>query len=372
MDTAIAQLGTLEDTLDYTGTTEPFQTVSLRSRVEGQLLSLGVDVGDTVTQGQVLARLDDSLLQAQVNEAQAELSARRAQLTQAQTQVNQAQARVEQARAELTQARADAERLQRLVDQGAIARQEAEQAQTVLQVAQQTLNAAQEELRNLQEAIVAAEGLATAQQAVVAQQQERLSYTAIASPVDGMVLERVTEPGNLIQPGDEILRLGDFQSVKVVVPLSERELSQVRRGQPVQVRLDAFADQTFSAQVTRISPMADPTARLIPVEITLPNPDRRIGSGLLARVRFSSPQSTSVIVPESAIVLDEQETATVFVVEGQGEDKRAIARRVELGDQADGKVEILSGLTPGETFVLRSSSPLEDGQLVRASLLSER
>jgi RND family efflux transporter MFP subunit len=284
--------------------------------------------------------------------------------------VGNAQARAEQARLELKQAEADATRLQRLAEAGAVTEQEAELAQTAAATARANLNSALKQIGTEEQAVAAAKGRVAAQQATVAQNRERQSYALLASPINGVVLERVTEPGNLVTPGSEVLKLGDFSQVKVEVPVSELELANIRVGQAVTVRLDAFADETFSGKVTRISPAADPVARQVPIEVTIPNSDNRIGSGLLARVSFAASGSTPVVVPQTALQ-GEQETATVFVVTGNGNEASVAARAVQIGDRANGKVEILSGLQPGERFVARSARPLQDGDTVRLSVLSE-
>jgi multidrug efflux pump subunit AcrA (membrane-fusion protein) len=206
-------------------------------------------------------------------------------------------------------------------------------------------------------------------------------------------LEKVSEPGNLIQPGGEILRLGDFSSVKVVVPVSELELSNIRQGQSVQVSLDAFPNEELTGRVTRISPAADSTARQLPVEITIPNSNGRIGSGLLARVSFAPRIQPRVVVPQTALQGEGEKgrrgqpesasnpkskiqnpkssEATVFVATGNGAETKVQARRVQVGTRANGKVEIISGLQPGEQFVVKSSKPLKDGETVRLSVLSK-
>jgi HlyD family secretion protein len=383
VETAIAETGSIQDVIEYSGTTEPVSQVSLRPQVEGQLLAVTADVGDRVQRGEVLARLDDGLLIAAVREAEAELAARRSEVAQAQTQVSDAQTLVEQARLQYQQAASDAARLRSLADSGAVSVQEAEIAETEAQTAEQAVRSAQQQVQTRQQAVVAAQGRVTAQQAVVAEASERRSYTQLVSPITGAVLQRVAEPGNLVQPGNEILTLGDFSSVKVIVRVSDRALADVQVGRSATVRLDAFPDQEFNGQVTRISPAADPVARLLPIEITIPNPGSRIGSGLLARVSFAPENTDRVIVPESALNFGEgseesatenasqRETATLFVVEGEGESTTANARQVRVGESANGQVEILSGLEPGEVFVARSSGSLSDGQPVRLSILSE-
>jgi RND family efflux transporter MFP subunit len=372
VETAIAQTQPLQEVLEYTGTTAPIQQVAVRSRVEGQLLSLNINAGDRVQTGQALGRIDDDLLLTDVNQARAELAALQSEVAQARAQVSDAQAQVEQARLEYQQAQADNARLRSLANDGAISEQDADLAETAMKTAEQVLRSAQQGVETQQQAVVSAQGRVAAQQSVVAQTEERRSYTRLISPLTGSVLERVIEPGNLLQPGDEVVRLGDFSTVKIVVQVSELDLGQIRLGQSVDVRFDALPGQTFTGEVARISPAADPVARLIPVEITMSNPEGRIGSGLLARVNFTGAASQRVVVPASALETGADSDAdTVFVIEESGETATVVARSVEVGDRANGNVEILSGLDGGESFVVRSSAPLENRQPVRLSILSD-
>lgn len=394
VDVAIARTGILEESLEYIGTTQAARQVSLRAQVEGRLLNLQVDVGDAVSQGQIVARLDDSLLMTSVTQSQAELAALQSEVARAQTQVENARAQAEQAKAELRQAQTDAARLQSLSSSGVIPRQQAEVAQTEAATAQQRVNSALSQISTEQKAVAAAQGRVEAQRAAIAQAKERQSFALLASPITGVVLERVSEPGNLVQPGGEVLRLGDFSTVKVEVRVSDRELSKIQSGQSVRVRLDAFPNEELTGRVTRISPAADASVRQIPIEITIPNTNGKIGSGLLARASFEPRTSPRVVVPMSAIQgegdarnrgrqggtapssPEQQRNATaskgtVFVVIGEGNQAQVQARPVQVGASANGKVEILSGLKPGERFVAQSGKPLKDGERVRLSILSQ-
>ncbi len=380
VDAAVASLGSLEKETEYVGTTFPVQEVTLRSRIEGQILDMTVDVGDRVEQGQILARIDDSISEATVIEAEAEVAALQSEVASLEADVNDARAQVEQAQLELKQAQSDAARTNQLFEQGAISEQEAELDRTAVGTAQQTLQSAQQQVRNRASAVVAAQRRVAAQEAIVSQERQRQSFTVLTSPVTGSVLERVLEPGDLAQPGNEVLRLGDFSQIQVRVQISELELAEIRTGQRAQVQLDAFPEQTFTGEVTQISLAADATARLIPVEVTIPNSDRRIGRGLLARVNFGQQSDRSVVVPETAIQVAsegaksqnaESDSATIFVLTSEGENATVIAREVKLGDRANSRVEIVSGLEPGEEFVVRSSGNLQDGDSVRLSFISE-
>ncbi|MBC1220212.1 efflux RND transporter periplasmic adaptor subunit [Nostoc sp. UCD121] len=393
VDVAIARTELLQKQLEYTGNTTPFRIVSLRSQVEGRLLALNLDVGDRVKLGQNVGQLDDAILSTELKQAEAELAALKSEVARANNQVSNARADVERARLEVVQAQADSERQQRLFKAGAIAEQTAQQARTQAKTAAQALRAAQEQVRTEQQAVAAAEGRVLAQQALVAQTKERRSYARLTSPITGIVTEKVTEPGNLLQAGNEVVKIGDFNRVKVVVQVSELELAQIQVGQSVQVRLDAFPKETLIGRVTRISPAADATARLIPVEVVIPNAQGKIGSGLLARVNFENQTQQRVVVPQTAIQKQarrnnskttgkspqsnaantagaENPAGTLFVVR-ETDGTKVAARAVTLGKRADGKVEILSGLRSGERYVVRSGQPLKDGDAVRLSIISE-
>mgnify|MGYP002777062333 CR=1 FL=1 len=409
VDVAIARTALINQDREYSGTTQPYRRVSVRSQVEGQILNLNVNVGDRVNNGQTLGRLDDGLLTAAVVEAEAEVAARQSEVAQARTAVSDAKTQVEETRLQLQQAQSDLQRLEQLFRDGAIPEQQVENARTAVGTARQAFRSAQEQVRIRQQAVGAVQRRVTAQQAIVAQERVRQSYTLLTSPVNGYVLERTLEPGNLAQPGSEILTLGDFSQVKIDVQLSERELGTIRVGQPVQVRLDAFPNQPIAGRVSRISPAADPTARLIPVEVIIPNTNGRIGSGLLARVNFAEQALQRVVVPESALSTNQDRRArqqagnnpsnaaagnrpsgdsnsesgkfarsqparksgTIFVINQSGEQTTVTARQVALGDRQDGQVEILSGLRVGDRYVTRSSKALKEGAPVRLSVLSE-
>lgn len=409
VDVVRARAGLLRQELEYTGTTRPTREISVRARTEGRLFDFTVDVGDRVKRGQVVGRLDDSLLQASLKEAQAELSNREAEVSSARTQIGQARTRVEQARLDLIQKRSDSKRVVSLYAEGYEARRTAEQSVVAVRVAEQVLKSTQQQVRDQEAALRSAQARVRAQQAVIAQEKERLSYAVLRSPIDGWVTQRMTEAGNLIQPGGELLRVGDFQIAQVDVQVSELELAGIAVGMPVRVRLDALGGPSRAGRVDRISPQADPVSRLVPVAVTLENGDGRIGAGLLARVRFGRNAPERVLVPETALQAgpregrrgggvptanapggsprtsdppadgssrsdDETESGEVFVLVGgpvAPDQYKVEARRVRIGARTDGQAEIIEGLDAGERVVARSSRPLKEGDLVQPSVLSK-
>ncbi|MEM9819241.1 MAG: efflux transporter periplasmic adaptor subunit, partial [Cyanobacteria bacterium P01_D01_bin.6] len=121
-----------------------------------------------------------------------------------------------------------------------------------------------------------------------------------------------------------------------------------------------------------VAPAANPTSRLIPVEITMPNEAGQIGSGLLARVTLADTSSDRVAIPRPALDIATRETPTVFVLTEVNDQAATVeARTVEIGRKNNRRVEIVSGLQAGDVIVVRSSGDLSDGQVVNLSILSE-
>jgi RND family efflux transporter MFP subunit len=370
VDIAIARVSQLSQEPDYIGNTTPYQTVSLRAFSEGRLLGLKVDVGDTVTRGQILGQIDDTLLQTAVKQAQAELEVRQLEVTKARTQVNKAIVEVERCQLEKAQAQADDRHWQKLYQAGAVSQKSAEQANFKVQTVAHALEVATEAVRTQKQAVAAAQGRVIAQQATLAQAQERRAWSRLTSPISGVVIQKSTEPGNLLSPGSEVLKIADLSRVKVIVQVSELDLGKIQIGQSVPVHLDAFPDLPLIGRVTRISPAADTTSRLIPLEVVIPNTTGKIGSGLLARVNFATQPVPHIVVPQIAISTQpEANNGTIFILQNTGNQPKVTARAVTLGKRADGKVEILSGLQPGDRYVVRSGKPLKDGDRVRLSIL---
>lgn len=388
VDVRIARPESLRSQVEYTGTTLPQREVSLRSQIQGQLLGLNIDVGDRVQKGQNLGQVDDALLRTALNQAEAELASLQSEVARLNSQVANSRVEVERLRLQYNQAIADANRFKKLAADGAIPLQTAEQAQTTAQTAAKALRAAQEKVQTDTQAVKTAQGRVLAQTAAVAEAKKRRAYAQLVSPITGVVSARVSEPGNFLQPGGEVVRLSDFSQIRIITQVSELDLSQIRVGQPVQIRLDAFPDQSYTGKVSRIAPSADPTARLIPVEVVMSNPNQRISSGLLARVQFENNNTSRIVIPLTALTTTQKrqqqnrdqsstnssnqpQEGNIFVINPDSPKPQVTSRPVKLGKTADGKVEVLNGLQPGESYVSRSSGPLNDGDTVRLSILSE-
>jgi HlyD family secretion protein len=385
VDVAIVQNRRSDDETQYTGTTQPARVVSAKSRVDGQVLSMTADAGDAVFAGQVLAQIDDRLLLGEVDEAEAELGARQAEVEKARFDLAETQARVAEAIVQRDRARADAERFEQLARDGAVSQQQAEIERATYETAKQTVFAIEEQVSSRERTIATAQQRVEAQAAIVERTRERLSYATVISPLDGVVIDRVVESGDVVRTGDALLELGDFSTVQVQIEVADRDRDNIELGQPVAIELDAFPGRTLQGRIARIFPIADPVARLIPVEITLSDPRGAISGGMLARVSLEDQSKRqTVVIPRSAIEVSADGKPVVFVVEGNARETKAIARPVTLAeagqstgargtsrDAADDTVEIRSGLVPGDAYIVRSAEPLRAGQSVRRSFLSD-
>ena len=391
VDVAIANSQDFSTTQEYIGTTQPTTEVALRSQVGGTLINLSPEVGDWVEKGQVIGRIDDSLLLATVNQEQAELASLESELARDKIEVKNAEIRVEEALIKLKQAQSDRERYQDLAQQGLISQKEAESYATAAQVAQKTLMLAQESVNIAKQAVTSAMGRVAAQKSVVGESRQRQAYTQLIAETTGIVTQKSSEQGNLVREGEEILKIGNFDPIKVVVLVSELDLAHVNLGKTVEVKLDAFRQSSFIGEIKRIAPVANVATRQIPLEIVIPNQDNKIKGGLLARVSFIASTTPQIAVPESAIIQENGKNYVFVVTQENTKTKQAVVTRREVqlsdrsiyrantipspqeksGNRPNQKISILQGLKSGEKIVIRSSQPLTDGETVAMSILSQ-
>lgn len=302
----VAELSTASRNVSVTGTVEPLRTVGVVSQLGGVLQSLTAQEGDVVREGTVLARIEAPEIDAQLRSAEVALGV----------------------------ARASAERNATLLASGIITAPENEIAQSQLAAA-----------------IAARDQLLT-----------RQGFATVRAPMTGVILERRVEAGDLASPQLRLFTMGDVSTLVVRVPVSELNVTALRRGGAATVTLDALPGQTISGTVRRIFPAADSVSRLVPVEVALSGDGARgIKPGFLARVLFRlEPRSGVLLIPGTA-VLENPRGAVVYVVQ----NGKAALRSVERGASYQGRVEITNGLAVGDSVVVAGNTLLRDGAAVR-------
>lgn len=183
----------------------------------------------------------------------------------------------------------------------------------------------------------------------------------VRSPISGVVTARNYESGDLFaqQP---ILHVMQIEPLKVIANLSEQYFSDVKVGMPVRLHVDIFPDTEFRGTVSLIYPALDPATRTFKVEVKVPNTDRKLRPGMYARTTFDLGHKQGVMVPDVA-VQKQMGTAEryVYVVEG---DSVAVRRAVKLGRQVGDRVDVLSGVEPGEEVAVTALTKLYDGAKV--------
>lgn len=185
-----------------------------------------------------------------------------------------------------------------------------------------------------------------------------MENTVLVSPINGVVTARNYDPGDMTG-SLPVLTVGQLSPrVKVMINVSETDLSLVRRVMQVKVSFDAYPDEEFTGTIARFYPTVDPATRTFQVEVSIDNPKERILPGMFGRVEFNLGKNNRVVVPDRAVV---KQTGSgnkyVYVLHG----KRVSYERVELGRRLDTSYELLSGVNDGDTVVVSGQSRLADG-----------
>jgi RND family efflux transporter MFP subunit len=317
VDTRVAATKPVAVVTEATGSVEPWVRVSPGTKILGRIDQFLVREGDRVLPGQVLVRLEKGDLEAAVAQARAAIAV---------------------AEANLENARAQYDRMQVLHGRGSATAKNLEDATTGFRVAEASLTQAR---------------------ASFAAAEVTLAYAEIRSPVPGWVVSKMAEAGDMAGPGTPLLTVEDLSRVKVVVHVPESDVVGLSEGDPAEIRFDVLGGAE-EAVVDRIMPAGDPASRTYRVQLVLDNPDGRIKSGMYARALFERGDREALLVPATAIIHRGQ-LRGLFVVDDAG---RARLRWVRLGRELEDGIEVLSGLTSGERFVVSPPSALTDGSPV--------
>lgn len=306
VELAAAERSDIARSVTVAGLSEPVRSVGVNAQLSGALNAVNVEEGDVVREGQVLARIDARELEAQVASAEASLAF----------------------------ARNNFERSTTLRESQVITAAEFERDRAAFRAAEATLD----------------------------QLRTRLGYATIRAPISGIITQKRLEAGDIAAPQTRLFTIADVSTMVVRVQVSELDVLGIRQGQPVQVVLDALPGRTLDGRVRRIFPSADTLTRLVPVEVALTGEGARITRpGFLARATFAlDTRRDAVLVPQAA-VLGGEGSQSVFMVR----DGKAVRRQVQTGLVSQGRVEITSGLEPGEMVIVAGNATLREGANVR-------
>lgn len=344
---------TLADSLTVNGTVQAVDLLEVAPQVSGlQIRQVLVREGNRVGAGQVLATLDDATLQAQIRQQQAEISV-------AEASVVQRQAALAQAEASQREAQQDLARLQSLAERGAISQQDLTRQQTQALTAQEAVGLAQAEIDSAQARV-------RSQQAALDQLQTQLTQTALRAPAAGIVAERRATVGDVSSTSTPLFTLIQNGQLDLDGEVPQAQLQAVQVGASVTITSSTDERIQLQGAVRTIDPVVDATTRMATVNISLPASDLlRPGMFLQGDILTSSRQG--LVIPATATQPQPNGQVQVYVVTPEG---IATARSVTVGqrlpataDQPD-RVEITTGLQPGETVVTTGVGYLQDGDRV--------
>ena len=352
--------GDLAKSVVATGRIEPISKVEIKSKANGIVKELKVDVGARVKIDQVLVELDRDNLAARLREARAALGGADASLTASAAELEKN--KVEAEGPDVPFARRNVERADRLFKDALISQQQVEDAKSLLDQAVNRQLAARTQLGVGQAKVAQARAAVAAAQAALERAEEEYNNATIRSPIDGMVLARPVEIGspvssilNLGANGTLVMVLGDISKVYVRGNVDEADIGTVRLGQSARIKVETFRDKQFEGKITQISPMGTDKDNVISfeVKVSIDNSAGELLANMTANAEIILEQHrNTLIVPEAAVIYDNKRNASVDVVapgSKTGKDRRPIQVGVSNGT----KTQVLSGLTEGQKVILQ-------------------
>lgn len=363
-----------------TGTLFGDEETTIAAKVEGRVVEVLKDLGDVAMPGDPLVRVDPTDYELERAEREGAFREALARLgleqlpgehfdVEALPSVERAHLQAENATARYERAKVLAIRKPPLISEQDFADIETarEVAQSNLKLERLTAEATLAEARRLRSQLDIAEQRVrdTLHRAPEPTMPVRNDGTAADAKRVYEVAARIVTAGDFVQVGSPLVRLVDADPLKLRVPVTERRLGTIEKGQPVAVKVEAFAEK-FAGEVVRVSPAVDTSTRTFAVEILVPNPDRVLKPGLFATAEIETGRELALLVPEAAVRSFAGLNKIMLVRDG-----KASEQQVELGDRSDGMVEVRSGLAGEDVVVLTSAATLTNGVPVQITPKTE-
>lgn len=301
------------------GRVEAASSAILSTRIMGYVTRLHVKSGQKVSSDQLLVSINDT-----------DLSAKKAQ----------AVAGISLAKAAYKNAKKDFDRFTVLFSQQSATQKELDDMTTRFETARAALDAATEMLKEI---------------------NAQFKYTAITAPFTGVVTATLVKEGDMANPGLPLVRMEAGDRLQVSTMVSERAITQVEKDMPVSITIKSNGVQ-MAGKVSEVSSSASNTSGQYIVKIDLNKPGKDVLSGMYANVQFKGgkpgqSQTTAVTLPENALVKYGQLTGVYTI----GEKNTAILRWVRTGSSSGGEIQVLSGVSPGEQYIVSAEGKLFNG-----------
>ena len=356
---ASVERGTMRRSVVATGKVEPITKVEIKSKANGIIEKLYVDVDQLVQPGQVLAELDRENLTARLRQARANLQAAEAAQEGAAAQLKKDEIQAEAP--DVAFARRNAERAQQLFDQKLVSQSGLDDAKSALEQAVNRQQAAQGQLVISRAKVSEAVANVAQSRAAVENAEEDLANATIKAPIRATVLTRDVEIGspvssilNLGANGTLVFTLGDIDRVFVRGKVDEADIGRVRIGQPASITTETFRDRVFQGRVTQISPIGvdKDNVTTFEVKVSIDNPGKELKANMTANAEIILEEfPNSLLVPESGVFYDDRHNASVDLLDSSSRTGR---RRVpvQIGVGNGTKMQVVRGIDAGDKVVL--------------------
>jgi RND family efflux transporter MFP subunit len=331
--------------LDLPGNIQAITEAPILARADGYLDRRMVDIGDRVQAGQTVAEIAAPELDEQVRQLKAALQ-------QAREALDQAQANLEQGKANRELARITAERWDKVAARGAVSKQENDQyqAQYRAQVAG---------VESLEKAVAAQRSNVAQAEANVAHIDEVQGYRVVKAPFAGVVTQRNVDIGALVSAGNTLLfRIAQIRTLRTYVNVPQTNASTIKPGQTARLKVSNLPGREFAGTVTRTANALDPTSRTLLVEVQVPNADAALLPGMYAQVQLSDARMyRPVVVPGDSLQVEADGTKVALL----RADHTVHFQPIEVGRDYGDKLEVLSGLSEGDTIIPRPGDAVREG-----------
>ncbi len=356
---ATVERGDLARSVVAIGRIEPISKVEIKSKANGIIEDLKVDVGDLVRAGEVLVELDKENLAARLRETRAALMGAEANFQAAEAELEKSEIEAEDV--EVAFARRNTDRAELLLAEGLIGQQAFDDSRSALEQAQNRQRAARTQLNVTRARVEQARANIAQSQASVERAEEELDNASIRSPIDGMVLSRDVEIGspvssilNMGAAATLVMVLGNIDEVFVRGQVDEADVGEVRLDQPARIRVETFRERLFEGRLTQISPLGVEENNVVSFEVrvSIDNAAGELRANMSANAEIILEEHLgTLIVPEAAITYDADRTAWVEVPNPGGENPRR-RQAIEVGVSNGTRTQVLKGLDEGDQVIL--------------------
>ncbi|MBI2689328.1 MAG: efflux RND transporter periplasmic adaptor subunit [Acidobacteria bacterium] len=346
VEVAAAKRSEIAAYLSSTANLRALRDVAVSIQTEGIVQKVLVEEGDFVKEGQVLCTLDDKHLQLRLDLAVEKRA-------QASLQMEKARTRQEKAVAQIGHAKAELSRYEKAAREGLVSDKEVATYRYRLEELDHDQKVAAYETKELQHRTSELE-------TEIAQTKLEIARSQVKAPYDGFVTQRSVNLGQRVRAMDALFNVGAFSPLYADVHLSEKDAGSVRPNQMATIHLGSDETTSVQGKVERISPVVDGASGTIKVTIAL-SPLKGFRPGAFVRVGIQTDKKAdATLIPKRAVV-EEDGVNYVYVT---GKDSAA-RTKVKLGYQSEGMVEVLSGVSPGQSVVVAGQGALKEGSKIR-------